>query len=131
MSIFNNHSAEILILLFFIITYFFSVIEKVTDWKGTVSYYTNHFDKTVLKKLIPLLLINVILFEIAAVILLTFGLYHLVTENTLIVAKIGLELSALTLLMFLVGQRLAKDYPGAMNIAVYFILNIVGIYLLT
>lgn len=131
MSIFNNHSAEILILLFFIITYFFSVIEKVTDWKGTVSYYTNHFDKTVLKKLIPLLLINVILFEIAAVILLTFGLYHLVTENTFIVAKIGLELSALTLLMFLVGQRLAKDYPGAMNIAVYFILNIVGIYLLT
>ena len=131
MSIFNNHSAEILILLFFIITYFFSVIEKVTDWKGTVSYYTNHFDKTVLKKLIPLLLINVILFEIATVILLTFGLYHLVTENTFIVAKIGLELSALTLLMFLVGQRLAKDYPGAMNIAVYFILNIVGIYLLT
>jgi len=131
MSIFNNFSAEILILLFFIITYFFSVIEKVTDWKGTVIYYTNHFDKTVLKKLIPLLLINVIIFEIAAVILLTFGLYHLVTENTFIVAKIGLELSALTLLMFLVGQRLAKDYPGAMNIAVYFILNIVGIYLLT
>jgi len=77
------------------------------------------------------LLINVIIFEIAAVILLTFGLFYLVTENTFIVAKIGLELSALTLIMFLVGQRLAKDYPGAMNITVYFILNIIGIYLLT
>jgi putative oxidoreductase len=131
MSIFNNNSAEILILLFFIITYFFSVIEKLTDWKGTVSYYTNHFDKTVLKKLIPLLLINVIIFETAAMLLLTFGLYYLITDNSFIVAKIGLELSALTLLMFLVGQRLAKDYPGAMNIAVYFILNIAGIYLLT
>ena len=131
MSIFNNFSAEILILLFFIITYFFSVVEKVTDWKGTVGFYTNHFDKTVLKKLIPLLLINVIIFETAALFLLTFGLYYLVTDNSFIVAKIGLELSALTLLMFLVGQRLAKDYPGAMNIAVYFILNIVGIYLLT
>jgi len=131
MHLFGENSAEILIILFFIITYFFSVIEKVADWKGTVTYYTNHFDKTVLKKLIPLLLINVIIFEIAAVILLTFGLFYLVTENTFIVAKIGLELSALTLIMFLVGQRLAKDYPGAMNITVYFILNIIGIYLLT
>ena len=131
MHLFGENSAEILIILFFIITYFFSVIEKVADWKGTVTYYTNHFNKTVLKKLIPLLLINVIIFEIAAVILLTFGLFYLVTENTFIVAKIGLELSALTLIMFLVGQRLAKDYPGAMNITVYFILNIIGIYLLT
>jgi len=131
MSIFNSFSAEILILLFFIITYFFSVIEKVTDWKGTVAYYSNHFDKTVLKKLVPLLLINVIFFEIIAILLLTLGLYYLVTENSFLVAKIGLEISALTLLMFLVGQRIAKDYPGAMNIAVYFILNIIGLYLLT
>ena len=131
MSIFNSFSAEILILLFFIITYFFSVIEKVTDWKGTVAYYSDHFDKTVLKKLVPLLLINVIFFEIIAILLLTLGLYYLVTENSFLVAKIGLEISALTLLMFLVGQRIAKDYPGAMNIAVYFILNIIGLYLLT
>jgi len=49
MHLFGENSAEILIILFFIITYFFSVIEKVADWKGTVTYYTNHFNKTVLK----------------------------------------------------------------------------------
>ena len=131
MSIFNSNSAEVLLLLFFIITYFFSVIEKVSDWKGTVAYYTNHFEKTVLKKIIPLLLINIVFFEIVAMLLLIVGLYYLVTENSFSVAKIGLEISALTLLMFLIGQRTAKDYPGAMNITVYFILNIIGIYLLT
>lgn len=131
MSIFNSNSAQILILLFFIITYFYSVIEKVSDWKGTVAYYTNHFEKTVLKNFISILLINVIIFEIATVFLLGIGLYFLVTEEYMLLAKIGLEISALTLLMFLVGQRLAKDYPGAMNITVYFILNIIGIYLLT
>lgn len=131
MSIFNSNSAEILILLFFIITYFYSVLEKVSDWKGTVAYYTNHFEKTVLKNIISLLLINVIFFEIVAMLLLTLGLYYLVSENSFLIAKIGLEISALTLLMFLIGQRTAKDYPGAMNITVYFILNIIGIYLLT
>ena len=131
MSIFNNHSAEILILLFFIFTYFLSVVEKLADWKGTIAYYSNHFEKTILHKMIPLLLLNVLIFEILTVILLTIGLYFLVTEDALIMAKIGLEISAITLLIFLVGQRLAKDYPGAMNITVYFILNVIGIYLLT
>ncbi len=131
MSIFNNHSAEILILLFFISTYLLSVLEKLADWKGTISYYTKHFEKTVLQKIIPLLLIKVLIFEILTIILLTIGLYYLVAEDALIIAKVGLEISAITLLMFLVGQRLAKDYPSAMNITVYFILNIIGIYLLT
>ncbi|PCH53549.1 MAG: DoxX family protein [Flavobacteriaceae bacterium] len=131
MSIFNNHSAEILILLFFIITYFFSVLEKVADWKGTIVYYTKHFEKTVFQKMIPILLLIVLIFEILTTILLTIGLYYLVIKNSFIVAKLGLEISGITLLIFLVGQRLAKDYPGAMNITVYFILNIIGIYFLT
>ena len=124
MSIFNKHSAELLILLFFIITYLFSISEKLTDWKGTIAYYTNHFKNTILYKMIPLLLVQVLIFEIVTLILLSIGLYFLVSENSISIAKIGLEISALTLLQFLVGQRLAKDYPGAMNIAVYFILNI-------
>lgn len=131
MSIFNNHSAEILILIFFIVTYFFSIVEKLADWKGTIAYYTNHFKKTILQKMIPVLLINVLFFEIITVILLTIGLYFLVAENTIIVAKVGLEISAITLLLFLVGQRIVKDYSGAMNIAVYFILNVIGIYILS
>ena len=108
-----------------------SVLEKLTDWKGTIAYYKQHFEKTVLQSIVPLLLIKILIFEILAVVLLTIGLYNIVTESTLIVAKIGLEISAIILLLFLVGQRLAKDYPGAMNITVYFILNVIGIYLLT
>tara|TARA_R110001583_G_scaffold35585_1_gene118204 strand:- start:53316 stop:53711 length:396 start_codon:yes stop_codon:yes gene_type:complete len=131
MSIFNNYSAQILILLFFIITYLFSVLEKLADWKGTVIYYSNHFKNTMLHKMVPLLLINILIFEIAAVFFLTIGLYFLVKDNSFTIATIGLEISAITLLQFLIGQRIAKDYPGAMNITVYFILNVIGIYLLT
>ena len=131
MSIFNKHSAELLILLFFIITYLFSISEKLTDWKGTIAYYTNHFKGTFIQKLIPILLVKIILFETLSCVLLIIGLYLLVFENSLVIAKIGLEISALILLSFLIGQRIAKDYPGAMNITVYFILNVLGIYLLT
>lgn len=131
MSIFNKHSAEILILLFFIITYFMSVLEKLSDWKGTNTYYKNHFKETIFQKMIPFLLIKIVIFEIAVLILTTIGLYYLILNDATIIAKVGLELSAITLLLFLFGQRLAKDYAGAMNITVYFILNCIGIYLLT
>lgn len=131
MSIFNKHAAEILILLFFIVTYLFSVVEKLADWKGTITYCTDHFKKTIFQKMIPMLLLNVLFFEIITVILLTIGLYFLVSGNSLIIAKVGLEISAITLIMFLVGQRIVKDYQGAMNITVYFILNIIGIYIFT
>lgn len=131
MSIFNKHSAEILIILFFMITYFMSVFEKLTDWKGTVAYYKNHFNQTILKNFIPFLLIKIVIFEAIVLLLLSIGLFYLMSENVTTVSKIGLELSAITLFMFLFGQRLAKDYQGAMNITVYFILNVIGIYLLT
>ena len=108
-----------------------SVFEKITDWKGTITYYKNHFKNTILQNIIPFLLIKIVIFETLVLLLLSIGLFHLFSENTTTVAKIGLELSAITLRMFLFGQRLAKDYPGAMNITVYFILNVIGIYILT
>jgi hypothetical protein len=131
MTFLNANSAQILIVLFFCITYFFSVFDKLINWKETTTFYNNHFQKTFIKKNIPLVLFIILLIEIIALITLLFGLYFIVIKSNFLFAKIGLEISAFTLLLFLIGQRLAKDYQGAMNLTVYFILNIFGIYLLT
>ena len=130
MSIFNNHSAEILVLLFLIITFLQSGIDKITNWKGNVDFITGHFKNSPLQKMVPLLLLTVLIFEIAASILMLVGGYYLFTEGDGTVAKVGLEFAAITLIMLLIGQRLAKDYAGAMSLAVYFILTIFGIFLL-
>ncbi|MBK5210610.1 MAG: hypothetical protein JJE44_14075 [Flavobacteriaceae bacterium] len=55
MSIFNNHAAEILVLLFLIITFFQSGIDKLTDWKGNVAFITGHFKNSPLQKMVPVL----------------------------------------------------------------------------
>ena len=46
------------------------------------------------------------------------------------IALFGVELSAITLIFLLIGQRLAKDYAGAMTLAVYFFITLWGVYLL-
>lgn len=130
MSIFNNHAAEILVLLFLIITFLQSAIDKITDWKGNVDFISDHFKNSPLKNMVPLLLLTVLIFEIGASVLMLIGGYYIFTEGDGTVAKVGLEFAAITLLMLLIGQRLAKDYAGAMSLAVYFILTIFGIYLL-
>ena len=108
-----------------------SVFEKVTDWKGTLTYYKNHFQHTFLLKLLPILLIKIVVFEVVTLLFLILGLFYIFSKNSFELSKIGLIFSAITLLFFLLAQRIAKDYPGAMNITVYFILNCFGIYLLT
>ncbi|AOW21121.1 DoxX family membrane protein [Urechidicola croceus] len=130
MSIFNNHSAEILILIFLIVTFLQSGIDKITDWKGNVSFITDHFKNSPLKNMVPMLLGIILIIEIIAGVLMVVGVYQLATSGVKNAAVIGLELSAITLIMLLLGQRLAKDYAGAMSLTVYFILTVFGIYLL-
>ena len=131
MSIFNNHSAEILILLFLIVTFLQSGIDKITDWKGNLSFIKGHFVNSPLKNMVPLLLATILAIEIVASLLMIYGAYQLFTTGEKQLALIGVELSAITLIFLLIGQRLAKDYAGAMTLAVYFATTIFGVYLLS
>jgi len=130
MTIFNNHSTEILVLLFLVITFLQSGFDKIFDWKGNVSFITDHFKNSPLKNMVPLLLATILLIEIIAGVLMVIGIYELATNGGKQIALIGVELSAITLLFLLIGQRLAKDYAGAMSLAVYFIITIFAIFLL-
>jgi len=130
MTLFNNHSTEILILLFLIVTFLQSGVDKVTDWNGNVSFIRDHFKNSPFKNSVPLLLGTVLIIEIIASLLMIIGVYQLAVSDESLIALIGLEMSAITLILLLIGQRLAKDYPGAMSLTVYFILTVFGVFLL-
>lgn len=125
-----SHSAEILILMFLIITFLQSGIDKLTDWTGNVSWLKGHFKDTPMKGMVPLMLGTVLVAEVAAGIFCLIGIYQLATIGESIMALFGAILSCISLLMLLFGQRMAKDYAGAMTIAVYFIPAIFLVFLL-
>lgn len=130
MKLLSNYPAEILILFFLIITFLISVFEKILDWQGTLYFIKNHFKNSPLKKYVPFLVSILVILEIIATIFMSVGIYQLYTSAIKDFALIGLELSAIVLIFMLIGQRLAKDYPGAMSLAVYFILTVFGVFLL-
>ena len=130
MNFLSNYPVEVLILIFLTITFVQSGIDKLIDWKGNLSFIKGHFKNSPLKNSVPLLLGVILVIEIIAGLLMAVGVYQLYTSEAKEIAILGVELSAITLIFLLIGQRLAKDYAGAMTLAVYFIITLLGVFLL-
>lgn len=125
-----QYVTEILILLFLIITFLQSGIDKVVDWPGNLGWLKSHFSGTPLQHLVPYLLGTVLVVEMASGTLCAVGLCQMLLLGKTTIAFAGAITSCVALLMLLFGQRIAKDYEGAKTIAVYFIPAIFLVFLL-
>ncbi len=126
----TNNATEILLLIFLLITFLQSGIDKLIDWKGNLSWLTGHFAETPLKNMVPMLLGIVVVTEMIAGVLSAVGLIQLAMVGESQLAFYSAIISCVALLMLLFGQRIAKDYEGAKTIAVYFIPAIFLVFLL-
>jgi len=118
-----------LILLFIIITFLISGIEKITDWKGQVDFFKSHFDGTFLK---PLSGINLGLLIVANMVvsgLAIKAIYDLIFGPNLTYGLYATVGASIVVLALLFGQRIAKDYQGAASLTSYFMVTIFGVYL--
>ncbi|WP_440879599.1 DoxX family protein [Tenacibaculum sp. C7A-26P2] len=130
MELIKSNLTQILILLFLVATFLQSGVDKVTDWSGNLSFIKDHFKNSPLKNMVSILLSIILVMEITAGAFMFIGIFNLVTTGSKDLALLGVQLSSLTLVFLLIGQRLAKDYAGAMTLAVYFIITVLGMYLL-
>lgn len=123
-----NNVASILILVFFGLTYLQSSYEKLFYWEDNVNWLKGHFAKTRLKNHVKLALANLVVMELISTILCFVGCIELMISNGRLFGFYGAVFSAITLLMMLFGQRLAKDYDGARTIVIYFIPAVMAVY---
>jgi hypothetical protein len=126
----TSYLPELFILLFLIITFGVSVIEKLVDWKGTISYIEENFKNTFVKNFIKPLIGFLLVWEIFSLFFLIIGTYQLFNSQEKRFALLGCVFSTVAILYMLIGQRIAKDYPGATSLAVYFLICVFGVSLL-
>ncbi|MGB7785920.1 MAG: DoxX family protein [Salinimicrobium sp.] len=131
MQSFSMNIPVLLILLFTTITFLQSGLDKLTDWSGNTGWIKGHFENTFMGGMVPLLVGIILLLEVIAGLMALGGFFTLLLFDDPTLAMWSLVLAALTLLMLLFGQRVAKDYPGAFTITGYFMVIIFGIFLLT
>jgi uncharacterized membrane protein YphA (DoxX/SURF4 family) len=123
-----NNVASILILVFLTITFLQSGYDKIFYWKDNVEWLKGHFSKTQLKNHVPLALLHVLVLELISTVLCAVGAIELLLNSGRTFGYYGAVFSCITLLMLLVGQRLAKDYDGARTIVIYFIPAVMAVY---
>lgn len=123
-----NNVASILILVFFGITYLQSSYEKLFYWKDNVNWLKEHFAQTRLKNKVPFSLISLVIMELISTVLCFVGCIELLISDGRKFGFYGAVFSAITLIMMLFGQRLAKDYDGARTIVIYFIPAVMAVY---
>ena len=109
------------------IVFFQSSIDKVIDRAGNLNFFKGHFKNTIFQNHLALSLTFLTLSEFLAASLCLFGTIYRFFYLESIYIFYGLLICAIVLLMLLFGQRLAKDYIGAADITIYFILCIITI----
>ncbi len=127
----TNYITEILILIFIIITFLQSGLDKITDWKGNIGWLKGHFSKTFLAGQVPLMVGIILILEVVVALMAIVGIFKIINSGQTEIALYANVLAAVTLLMLLLGQRVAKDYAGAFTIVGYFIVVILGVMLLS
>jgi hypothetical protein len=126
-----NNPATTLTLLFLTVTFIQSAYDKLFDWNNNVAYFQSHFSDTILKNYITSALGFILILELLSGILTLSGCVELFINNTTKVGFYGAVLSCITLILLLLGQRIAKDYDGARTIAIYFIPAVMAVFWLS
>ena len=125
MQILNYNSLEVVqifVSVFFSIVFFQSGIDKVIDREGNVDFFKDHFKRTPIKTIVPFILTTLMILELIAAGLCFFGFCNSLFYSNTDFIFYGLVFCGIVLLLLLFGQRVAKDYIGAADITIYFIL---------
>ena len=124
-----NNTASILVLLFLAVTFIQSAYDKMFGWQGNVEWLKGHFANTsLLKNNVPLALGIILVLELITGVLTLTGCAELIINGEKLFGFYGGLFSCITLILLLLGQRLAKDYDGARTIAIYFVPAILAVW---
>lgn len=125
-----DNITELILLVFIAITFGFSALENSLNWTENIATLKAHFDKTFMAKMVPLSLFIIAILEVFASVLALAGIVSIIIFSNKTIGLYSAILSAITLLLLLFGQRVAKDYEGAKTIVIYLIPTVISLYLL-
>ena len=114
---------------FFAIAFLQSAIDKWVDSKGNLEYLTGHFANSPLRSTVTPMFWAITVLESLAGGLCGLGTLQVLFGLGTGLALIGLVFSMLSLLCLFFGQRLAKDYAGAVVLASYVAVALLGLIL--
>ena len=123
----------IFISVFFSILFLQSGLDKIISFSANLNYFKDHFKNTFFKNQVKFLLLIITFLECLTGILFLIALFLTIFGDGFLflsscyVAAIFFAL--ITLSSLFLGQRLAQDFAGAVSLAIYFLIALIGLAL--
>lgn len=105
-----------------------SGLDKVINWKGEKAFMTGHFEKSILKGLVPVMLPAITMLELAAGACSAIGFALSLLGRWSVMGLVGMTLATVAIIMLFFGQRMSKDYKGAATLVPYFLMCVAGVW---
>ena len=121
---------QVAVSVFFAIVFLQSGLDKFIDRQGNLEYITGFFGNSLLQPLAPAMFWAIAALETIAGLLSAFGALIVLFGGGAGLALWGLAFSTLSLLCLMFGNRMTKEYGGAVVIATYFAVALLGFILL-
>lgn len=121
---------QIAVTAFLAIAFLQSATDKWMDSKGNLEFLTGHFANSPLAGTVVPMFWAITVIESAAGVLCAIGAVQVLLGMGKMLAIWGVVVSIIAFLCLFFGQRLAKDYGGAMTIACYYPVALLGLLLL-
>ena len=120
--------------IFFTILFIQSGVDKVINFNDNLLYFKDHFKNTFFRNRVRLLLIFITLIELLTGLICAHSFFdNLLKSNGVLIQLQGFFISQVfvlfTIICLFFGQRVAKDYAGAVNLGIYFIIALLGLAL--
>ena len=105
-----------------------SGLDKLFNWKGEKAYLTGHFEKSILRGMVPIAMPLITLLELGAGSLSAVGFFQILFVHSTGIGLLCMVLAVKALFLLFLGQRIAKDYAGAASLVPYFLMCAAGLY---
>jgi putative oxidoreductase len=121
--------------LFFTILFLQSGIDKIVSFSGNLNYFKDHFKNTFFRNHVKFLLLVITLLECVTGCLFLYCCVATIWSKSffllgpILIYFLAICFALLTLSCLFLGQRLAQDYAGAVNLGIYFLIALVGLSL--
>jgi len=130
MDLIFTNLPTLFITAFFAILFLQSGLDKVLDYRGNLDYLSAHFKNSPLAGSVRLLMPTITVLELLTGAVSIWAFLQTLVTGQSSAAIFSPALAGISLLCLFFGQRIGKDYAGAASLVPYFVVVLLGLWMI-
>ncbi|MFN0174136.1 MAG: DoxX family protein [Saprospiraceae bacterium] len=130
MDLIFSNLPTLFVTAFFAILFLQSGLDKLLNYRGNLDYLSKHFKNSPLAGSVRLLLPTITVLETLTGLISAWAFLQVLVTGQSGAAIFSPALAGVSILCLFFGQRVGKDYAGAASLVPYFVVVLLGLWMI-